>query len=1239
LSATGPLTLTITALGDQVVPNNAYTGPSANTAPYNAKTVVRHYGFGPTTGLPGGCTNGNANAACPNVTVGGVPLHGVTWSDTTITGRVQQPAIPACNIQQQAIYGGAAAQCGELVITAANGLQSIDTVMVTIGGKAPTHVAASASVQAAIDAADPGDLLMIDPTCTTTTGGVTTQGACTPISATSTQNHSQGAHNELLIMWKPVRLQGVGAASSIINANTHPAGKLDNWRARINCLFGLGLDGSPKTWNSSCGTSLFGSNAVGFHPSTFNPQVDRLPLEATVGWDANLNGNLAELLQEPSLMGALEGAGITVLSKGVYFPSDPFDPTLLAGFPNGTILFSASNTAAYCPTSATSGNYTSNFWCNPASIDGLTITDSSQGGGAIFVHGWGHNIEIANNRVHNNTGTLGGGINVGQGEFPGAYLLGGTTNAAPGSCTPTSSFGTNLPNSQQPYCHDLNVNVHNNAVSLNSSTGDELFSATPAGAGGVNFCTGSDYYKFNYNWVCGNLSTGDGGGLGHLGFSYFGHIEHNAFLFNQSTNPTIQSNGGGMVVMGAPDVDPTCGVQTDLDCVPPAGSVGPSDGTGPGLVINANLIMGNQAESGSGGGIALQAVNGSDVISFPDGASVCSNASLLNADGTSNCNWNSVTLTNNIIVNNVAGWDGAGVSFTDTLAANFVNNTVISNDSTASSGVLFDTIGAPRASTGGSNCYQSGPTGANTASCPQVAGLVSIQHSAVLAANLLPLTVTCPPGHGTTGSNGTCKAYSVPLLDNDLFWQNRSFQVGVGSMGAGTLNQQHLVSLFNASFSSSGTGSPAATQASTGACPTGSSYWDIGVRGDTGPSNHSGGSLSPSYSFVGSGSSAGANNSTANPTVVHQYCNGSRVPPEAQCTSATGTSIPCGWQVPPGIADATVPNPVFNLTPNVTVDEGNNWVNIAWGPLAETGPTTQGSGTTAGTMLGNYALGTGSSAINYIPSSAGGTSGAYTLAPTFDFFGTNRKANGSVDAGAVEFTGAAATTAILGVSPTSLAFGSVRTGTTSATQNLTLSNTGTAGATGISIAVSAQFTRVTTGTFPPGAPSCGTTLGAGASCTIKVAFAPTAVGAASGTVTITANVTVTGSPVSLTGTGLANAMVGFSGPTPSLVTGTRTLHSGTITVTNSGTGPLTMTAAPTVAKTSGGTTTTGSFTIPATGTTCTGTTVLNPGGTCTINVQYTPNTTGTLGTATGAVTLTDTGAATTTQTSPNFSAN
>src|SRR5438309_247761 len=565
---------------------------------------------------------------------------------------------------------------------------------------------------------------------------------------------------------------------------------------------GLALDGIPYT--ASNGTNPFdpsgtfscpGAGWSNFVGAPNNPQIDRLPLEATVGWDANLNGNLAEMLQEPSLMGALEGAAITVLSKGVDFHGqNPFDTTLLAGFPTGTTLLTAAN----CGTSLANNPFPSSFQCNPSSIDGLGITDSSQGGGGIFVHGWGHNIQIANNRIYNNAGTLSGGINVGQGEFPPSYLQGSATNAAPGSCetSPTA-------NVQLPYCHNLNVNVHHNSITSNSSTGDELFSATPAGAGGVSFCTGSDYYKFNYNWLCGNLSSGDGGGLSHDGFSKNGLISHNSILFNQSTNPTIPTNGGGIVIMGTPDVDPPCST-VDQDCVPPLGSVGPSDGIGPGLVINANLIMGNAAESGSGGGIAFQHVNGSDVVAFPN----------------TPANWHSVQVTNNIIANNVAGWDGAGISLLDALNVNIINNTIMSNDTTASSGVLFNTLGAPLASTQGPTCTAN----CGTASAPQPAGLVSIQDSAVLKANL-PATITCPPSHGTAGN---CRQYSIPILYNDIFWQNRDFHISVGPLGTGTLNQQNVVAPV-----------PTLSQTATGQCVSNTNYLDIGLRDATRPSNYS----------------------------------------------------------------------------------------------------------------------------------------------------------------------------------------------------------------------------------------------------------------------------------------------------------------------------------------------------------------------------------------------------------------
>ncbi len=906
-------------------------------------------------------------------------------------------------------------------------------------------------------------------------------------------------------MWKPVRLQGVGSASSIINANTHPAGKLDAWRQRVNCLFGLSLNGTPTSttnpFDPSGATSCPGTGWNNFVVTPTNPQVDPLPFEAIIGWDASQNGNLAQLLQEPSLMGALEGAGITVLGKGVNLPT-AITASLEGGFPTGTTLltgpvsasgvFMTGDNNALCHTGRnnTTNPFPSNFMCNPSSIDGLAITDSSQGGGGIFVHGWGHNLQIANNHIYSNAGTLSGGIDLGQGEFAPSYIqstTATTTNAPPGSCV-TSGVANNA---QLPYCNNLSVNIHNNNISLNSSTGDELFSGTPAGAGGVSICTGADYYKFNYNWICGNLSSGDGGGVGQLGFSYDGDIEHNSILFNQSLNPTIPANGGGLVVMGTPDADPTCGATTDQDCVSAPGALTPSDGVGPGLVINANLIMGNAAEAGSGGGLRLQNVNGSDVLAFP----------------TTPQQWYSPTITNNIIADNVAGWDGAGISMVDALNVNIINNTVVSNSTTASAGILFTTIGYPLASSEGTNCI----IGTET-SCPQVAGLVSIQNSSVLVANL-PATVTCPSNHyqGTTQVNGTCRTYSYPLLENNIFWQNSAYYIGVGALSA--QYQQNVVSLYNAFTSnlaptqpqaaaSTKNGNGATITGGTGACVA-ANYWDIGVRGDTGPTNHgSGVTLNPIYSVITSTAGYAASNTTNNPNFASQYCDGSRTPPEF------GAS---GWAVPPGIADATVPNPIFNLTAVATVDEGNNWINMRWGPLSLLNPVTN-------TVLGNYSLTAGSPIIDSIPTSEPN----FNLVPNTDFFGNARPEPGTprdtkFDPGAVEF-GSILPTAILNVTGGPLAFGNAAVGFPSAARTLTLHNTGTAAGIDITLVFSS-----TVFSHPAGAAggTCGATLAAGATCTINVVFTPTALGAASGTLTIFANVPVTGSPVALSGTGVA----------------------------------------------------------------------------------------------------------------------
>src|SRR5882762_11788345 len=53
--------LTINALGDQLVNNNAYSGPRASAAPFNQRTITRHYGFGASQGT-GSVTIGGVNA-------------------------------------------------------------------------------------------------------------------------------------------------------------------------------------------------------------------------------------------------------------------------------------------------------------------------------------------------------------------------------------------------------------------------------------------------------------------------------------------------------------------------------------------------------------------------------------------------------------------------------------------------------------------------------------------------------------------------------------------------------------------------------------------------------------------------------------------------------------------------------------------------------------------------------------------------------------------------------------------------------------------------------------------------------------------------------------------------------------------------------------------------------------------------------------------------------------------------
>jgi hypothetical protein len=193
-------------------------------------------------------------------------------------------------------------------------------------------------------------------------------------------------------------------------------------------------------------------------------------------------------------------------------------------------------------------------------------------------------------------------------------------------------------------------------------------------------------------------------------------------------------------------------------------------------------------------------------------------------------------------------------------------------------------------------------------------------------------------------------------------------------------------------------------------------------------------------------------------------------------------------------------------------------------------------------------------------------------------------------------------------------------GTTSASQPVTLTNPGGSG----SLLISNIGITGTNATNFAQTNNCGGNLAAGASCTINVTFTPPATtGLRSATLSVTSSAPALS--VSLSGTGTQAAVV-FSPAQPAglmTLAADTTVKNGTLTVTNTGNGPLTITALPTVARLTG----TGTFAVINVGTTCTATAVVAAnGGTCAIHIRYTPPTTGGV-MSTAQVTVTGSGGA------------
>lgn len=363
-------------------------------------------------------------------------------------------------------------------------------------------------------------------------------------------------------------------------------------------------------------------------------------------------------------------------------------------------------------------------------IDGFTVTGADTGGG-IVANGHAVQLQISNNRITGNQGLFNGGIRIGH---PNILNEVGATLVVGGSNNPL-------------------VNIHHNEIFKNGNlAGDQS-----GGGGGVSIYTGSPGYRVAQNQICGNFSTGDGGGMVHYGrsstlvvttnvanpvanfvardnrtqnsaasptLSYAATVYDNQFRFNQSFSQAKTVQGGGLAIMGVPD---------------PVANNGLSSGSGNVVVAN-NTFQGNLAGAGDGGGIALVGVNGTET-------------------GSNFNTWFRVDIVNNLIVNNGAGKAGGGISLLDSSNVNIVNNTVSLNDSYATAARAFG-LGDPT---------QAANTSAiATSDLQNGAGIAAYPHSTPFRNRVAPFVLQgLPLAHGF---------HSNPRIQDTVAIGNRRYQ-------------------------------------------------------------------------------------------------------------------------------------------------------------------------------------------------------------------------------------------------------------------------------------------------------------------------------------------------------------------------------------------------------------------------------------------------------------------------------